>query len=59
VSLEEYHQVRNEIKIKRKLQSDYEKRLEGLLKEKDDHDKKTVESRMKLIEKENVSGCVG
>lgn len=51
--------MRNEIKIKRKLQSDYEKRLEGLLKEKDDHDKKTVESRMKLIEKENVSGCVG
>jgi hypothetical protein len=43
--------VRNEIKIKRKLQLDYEKRMEGLSKNREEDEKKTLEVRMKLIER--------
>jgi len=43
--------VRNEIKIKRKLQNDYEKKVELLIKGKEEEEKKTVETRMRLIER--------
>lgn len=52
MTLDRYNELKNEIKLYKKLHIDYDKRLETLEKEKETEEKNTDQSKKKLQEKE-------
>lgn len=52
MTIDRYMELKNEIKLYKKLQLDYDKRLEGLEKEKVKEEKETANIKTKLQEKD-------
>ena len=53
MTADRFAELKNEVKLYKKLHSDYDKRLEALEKEKNEEEKKMQESRKKLEERQN------
>jgi hypothetical protein len=53
MTVDRYLELKNEVKLYRKLHQDYDKRLEVLDKEKTEDEKKMNDSRKKLDDKED------
>ena len=48
MTADRFAQIKNEVKLYKKLHLDYDKRLEALEKEKNEEEKKMLESKKKL-----------
>jgi alpha-D-ribose 1-methylphosphonate 5-triphosphate synthase subunit PhnI len=50
LTVDRYLDIKGELKLLKKMQGDYEKKIESLTKEKEDFQAKNLTSRNKLIE---------
>lgn len=51
LTVDRYNMFKNDIRTYKKLQQDYQKKLEQMVKQREDEENSKVQVRMKLIEK--------